>query len=72
VRAAAPALTDAVYAAVAALGGSISAEHGLGVLKRDANAAYKSEVELDLMRAVKQALDSRGLMNPGKVLPSSS
>ncbi len=68
-RAAAPDLTRAVYDAVAALGGSISAEHGLGSLKRDAAAAYRSEVENDLMRAVKQALDPHGLMNPGKVVP---
>jgi len=67
--AAAPDLTRAVYDAVAELGGSISAEHGLGALKRDAAASYKSEVEVDLMRTVKQALDPRGLMNPGKVVP---
>jgi FAD/FMN-containing dehydrogenase len=64
-RTAAPGLTRAVYEAVAGRGGSISAEHGLGALKRDAAAAYKSDVEVDLMRAVKRALDPRGLMNPG-------
>lgn len=68
-RSAAPDLTGLVYDAVSAFGGSISAEHGLGVLKRDASAAYKSAVELDLMRALKQALDPRLLMNPGKLLP---
>jgi FAD/FMN-containing dehydrogenase len=62
-------LTKTVYDAVAAHGGSISAEHGLGTIRRDAAASYKSEVELDLMRSVKQALDPTGLMNPGKVLP---
>lgn len=62
-------LTSAVYDVVAGLDGSISAEHGLGVLKRDAVAAHKSEVELDLMRRVKQALDPARVMNPGKVLP---
>lgn len=62
-------LTRVVYDAVAALGGSISAEHGLGALKRDAAASYKSETEIDLMRAVKRALDPRDLMNPGKVVP---
>ena len=67
-HAAAPELTRVVYDAVAGLGGSISAEHGLGVLKRDAAAAYKSEVEVDLMRTVKLALDPAGLMNPGKVV----
>lgn len=67
--AAAPALTAALYERVAAFGGSISAEHGLGVAKRDAAAAVKSDVELDLMRALKRTLDPAGLLNPGKVLP---
>jgi FAD/FMN-containing dehydrogenase len=57
-----------VHDLVAALGGSISAEHGLGQLKRTEILRYKSAVEMDLMRAVKQALDPHGLMNPGKVL----
>jgi len=57
-----------VYAEVAALGGSISAEHGLGQLKRDEIARHKAPLELELMRAVKKALDPRGLMNPGKLL----
>jgi FAD/FMN-containing dehydrogenase len=57
-----------VHDLVHELGGSISAEHGLGQLKRDEVLRYKSETEMDLMRAVKQALDPRGLMNPGKVL----
>jgi FAD/FMN-containing dehydrogenase len=57
-----------VHDAVAALGGSISAEHGLGVLRRDESARYKSAVEMKLMRAVKRALDPHGLMNPGKML----
>jgi FAD/FMN-containing dehydrogenase len=57
-----------VHDATAALGGSISAEHGLGVLRRDESARYKSAVEMKLMRAVKHALDPRGLMNPGKLL----
>lgn len=67
-RAAAPTLTRTVYDAVASRGGSISAEHGLGVLKRSAAASYKSDVEVDLMRAVKRALDPEGRMNPGKVV----
>jgi FAD/FMN-containing dehydrogenase len=58
-----------VHDAVAAQSGSISAEHGLGVLRRDESARYKDAVELKLMRAVKAALDPRNLMNPGKVLP---
>ena len=57
-----------VYDTVAELGGSISAEHGLGQLKRDEIRAHKSPLELELMRRLKQALDPRGLMNPGKVL----
>ncbi len=57
-----------VHDAVAAAGGSISAEHGLGQMKRDENRRYKSPLELQLMRAIKQALDPRGLMNPGKLL----
>jgi len=50
-------------------GGSISAEHGLGVLRRDEAQRYKSAVELRLMRAIKQAFDPAGLLNPGKLLP---
>jgi FAD/FMN-containing dehydrogenase len=57
-----------VYGVVAALGGSISAEHGLGQLKRAEIREHKSALELELMRAVKHALDPKGLMNPGKVL----
>jgi FAD/FMN-containing dehydrogenase len=62
------AVNQAVYAAVAALGGSISAEHGLGQLKREEIRQHKAELELDLMRLLKRALDPRGLMNPGKLL----
>ena len=57
-----------VYEVVRSLNGSISAEHGLGVLKRDEITHYKSALELDLMRAIKRTLDPHGLMNPGKVL----
>ena len=49
-------------------GGSISAEHGLGALKRDEILLYKSPLEMRLMRSIKQALDPLNLMNPGKVL----
>ena len=52
----------------AALGGSISAEHGVGQLKREEIRRRKQPLELELMRAVKRALDPQGLMNPGKVL----
>jgi FAD/FMN-containing dehydrogenase len=57
-----------VHDAVVAHGGSISAEHGLGMLRRDESARYKSPVERSLMHAIKAALDPRGLMNPGKLL----
>ena len=63
-----PAINQAVHDSVVAHRGSISAEHGLGQLRRDENRRYKSDVEMGLMRAVKQALDPRGLFNPGKVL----
>ncbi|AOW14689.1 hydroxyacid dehydrogenase [Hydrogenophaga crassostreae] len=58
-----------VHDAVMVHQGSISAEHGLGVLRRDESARYKSPVELKLMRAIKTALDPLNLMNPGKLLP---
>jgi FAD/FMN-containing dehydrogenase len=57
-----------VHDSVAGFGGSISAEHGIGALKRDELPRYKTQVELDLMRAIKAALDPLGIMNPGKIL----
>jgi FAD/FMN-containing dehydrogenase len=57
-----------VYDAVAAHGGSISAEHGVGVLKREELPRYKDATALALMRAVKSALDPLNLLNPGRVL----
>ena len=57
-----------VHDIVHQLGGSVSAEHGIGQSKRDELRRYKSEVELALMRTLKQALDPHNLMNPGKVL----
>jgi FAD/FMN-containing dehydrogenase len=57
-----------VYDAVCERGGSISAEHGIGVLKRDELVARKSPVALDLMRRIKRALDPHNRMNPGRVL----
>ena len=50
------------------LGGSISAEHGLGELKRDEILRYKSPLEIKLMRDIKSAIDPQGIMNPGKLL----
>jgi len=64
-----PAINRVTHDAVHAFGGSISAEHGLGQLRRDEAARYKSTVEMALMRRIKQALDPLGIMNPGKVLP---
>jgi FAD/FMN-containing dehydrogenase len=66
--AATPAVNRIVHDLVHELGGSISAEHGLGQLKREEIQRYKSPVEMKLMRAVKEALDPAGRMNPGKVL----
>ena len=57
-----------IYDATAALGGSFSAEHGVGILKREALARYETPQALKLMRALKSAVDPRGIMNPGKVL----
>jgi len=57
-----------VHDLVHQLGGSISAEHGIGQLKRALLPTYKPPVELDLMHRIKAALDPQGLMNPGKVL----
>ena len=64
----APEVNHIVYDVVNELGGSISAEHGLGVLKREEIKRYKAPLELDLMRRIKATLDPAGIMNPGKVL----
>ncbi|HVZ14058.1 MAG TPA: FAD-binding oxidoreductase [Bauldia sp.] len=61
-------MNAAVHDVVLGLGGTISAEHGIGRLKREMLAEVKSPVELATMRAVKAALDPNGIMNPGKVL----
>jgi FAD/FMN-containing dehydrogenase len=57
-----------VYALVAELAGSIAAEHGLGQLKKDEFRRYKSPIEIELMRTLKQAFDPAGRMNPGKLI----
>jgi FAD/FMN-containing dehydrogenase len=57
-----------VHGLVAEFEGSISAEHGIGRLKRDLLARVKNPVALDVMRALKQALDPKGVLNPGKLL----
>jgi len=61
-------VSRAVYGVVAELGGSISAEHGLGQLKREEIRRHKDPLELEMMRALKRTLDPQGLMNPGKVI----
>jgi len=62
------AINQIVHDNVHAFNGSISAEHGIGMLKREEILRYKSEVEMGLMRTIKQALDPLNLMNPGKIL----
>jgi D-lactate dehydrogenase (cytochrome) len=57
-----------VFAIVLRMGGSISAEHGIGVLKRDELPEVKDKVAIELMRGIKAMLDPHGIMNPGKVL----
>jgi D-lactate dehydrogenase (cytochrome) len=57
-----------VFDIVLRMGGSISAEHGIGVLKRDELPGVKDKVAIELMRSIKAMLDPLGIMNPGKVL----
>jgi FAD/FMN-containing dehydrogenase len=61
-------INDVVHEIVAGYGGSISAEHGIGRLKRDLLPRVKDPVALEVMRALKRTLDPKGLLNPGKVL----
>ena len=61
-------VNDVVFAIVLRMGGSISAEHGIGVLKRDELPDVKDKVAIELMRSFKAMLDPLGIMNPGKVL----
>ncbi len=63
-----PAVNDAVHALVVALDGSVSAEHGIGRLKRDLLAKTKDPIELELMRSLKKTFDPYQIMNPGKVI----
>jgi len=61
-------VNEAVFAVVRKYAGSISAEHGVGVIKRDILPEYKDPVAIELMRALKKTLDPNGILNPGKVL----
>lgn len=63
------ALTAAIHDLTHQMGGSISAEHGIGVCKRDELKKYKSPAQIQLMQRIKQELDPAGVMNPGKLLP---
>jgi FAD/FMN-containing dehydrogenase len=62
------AITRAVNDLITSMGGSISAEHGIGMDKLDELSHYRSKTELDIMRTIKRALDPQNIMNPGKVL----
>jgi FAD/FMN-containing dehydrogenase len=62
------AISGAIYDLVTSYGGSISAEHGIGRIKVEELAHYRSRTELDVMRQLKRALDPQNIMNPGKVI----
>ena len=62
------AISGAIYDLVTSYGGSISAEHGIGRIKVDELTHYRSQIELDVMRSLKRALDPHNIMNPGKVI----
>jgi FAD/FMN-containing dehydrogenase len=62
-------MNEVVFALVQRYEGSISAEHGIGRLKRDDMLKIKSPVELDMMRGLKQLFDPKNIMNPGKTIP---
>jgi FAD/FMN-containing dehydrogenase len=63
------AIMEAVEDEVLALGGSFSAEHGIGLTKRPSMTRRKDKVAVATMKAIKAALDPRGILNPGKVFP---
>lgn len=65
-------ISRGIHGIAVALGGSFSAEHGIGMLKRDELAHWRGGVPVDVMRLIKGALDPLGIMNPGKLLPPSS
>jgi len=57
-----------VYGPLAAIGGSVSAEHGIGLEKKRYLGICRSEAEIELMRSLKRALDPKGILNPGRVI----
>jgi FAD/FMN-containing dehydrogenase len=63
-----PVANRIVHDLVVAAGGSISAEHGIGQLKRDELRHYADPLDLELMRRIKSAFDPDGILNPGKVV----
>jgi FAD/FMN-containing dehydrogenase len=63
-------IENAINECVWRLNGSISAEHGIGVARRDVLSRQKSAAELQTMIAIKRALDPNNILNPGKLLPS--
>lgn len=62
-------INEIVHAIVLEMGGSISAEHGIGRLKRDLLGKVKPEIEIDLMRRIKKAFDPAGILSPGRIIP---
>jgi FAD/FMN-containing dehydrogenase len=66
------ALTETLYDYVDEIGGSFSAEHGIGLLRRDQLAHYKPPLALELMRQLKRAIDPNGIMNPGKLFDDTA
>ena len=65
------AMNEVVYGVVSKVGGTISAEHGIGILKRPYLGMSRTEAELDLMRTLKHALDPKGILSPGRIFASA-
>jgi len=65
-------ISHRVHEIAIGLGGSFSAEHGIGVLKVQELASWRGGVPLDLMQTLKRAIDPLGIMNPGKLFPADS